>query len=351
MTAGIAAPPIRLPEKKLISSKLRLSIGIEVVLFHLAIFIGPFLYTNYLNSKVPEDNLFRVKLVGPLSVGEEVGPPQRLRPGTPPPPQIPANPVQEVAQPQQPALPVRQVEQPTQPALPVRQVAQPAQPVPPTRTVTQPTVPQSQRERIAAETLRRAQAQMAEAQRITNEAARRQQLLDAAKRQQAAAQEAQRKAAATAAAAEAQRKAAAERDRQIAEAHRLANVRGAGGSNTNIAVPIGDSDRAQTPGKQNNATPGGGAEGETQAYWDRLKRYLDTKWVEPPDSLLNGARPTVIILLTVAADGRVTSGRITQSSGNRVMDDYAKRFLDTLDRVPTPQAGGYSLETKLTIKN
>ena len=144
--------------------------------------------------------------------------------------------------------------------------------------------------------------------------------------------------------------------RQLSAAEQVALARAAaekrsGGSNRNLAVPIGDADRAQTYGKQNNATPGGGAQGEDRRYWERLGNYIKSRWSEPPGSLLGDARPQVTIQLSIAADGRVTSARIISRSGNSPMDESVQRMLANLDRVPAPSNGSTSIQIILRTEN
>ncbi len=139
---------------------------------------------------------------------------------------------------------------------------------------------------------------------------------------------------------------------QVALARRNATKYGdGGGSNTNMAVPIGNADRAQTYGKQNNGTPGGGAKGEDERYWSRLGNYIKMRWSEPPGSLLGDARPQVTIQLAIAGDGRVTDARIIRRSGNRSMDESVQRMLANLDRVPAPSNGSTSIQMILRTQD
>lgn len=86
------APPLRPQEPQpLTSHKLRFSIGAQVVAIHCLVIFGPLGYVLYRNWLTPQESAFKVKLVGPLSTGEEVGPPSRLRPSpNPGPPEPPA---------------------------------------------------------------------------------------------------------------------------------------------------------------------------------------------------------------------------------------------------------------------
>ena len=115
------------------------------------------------------------------------------------------------------------------------------------------------------------------------------------------------------------------------------------GTNTNSAVPIGSRDRAQAYGKANNAAPGGGADGDPE-YGQRVGKYLESRWSEPPRSLLGDRYPEVLIEIAIASDGGVTSARILRPSGVKAMDDSVASMLAALDRVPRPRGGAVSLQ-------
>lgn len=287
------APPLRSGEAEpLTSRKLRCTIGVQVVLIHCLVIFGPLGMVLYQNWRSPQESAFKVKLIGPLSTGEEVGPPSRLRPAVnsapePPAPSIPAPPVQKPAPP--PPVVKPQVRKPT--------------PKPPVVKRQQKSTPKQQTTRKVSKPARQTS-----------------------------------------------------KPRQLSAAEQVALARAAaekrsGGSNRNLAVPIGDADRAQTYGKQNNATPGGGAQGEDRRYWERLGNYIKSRWSEPPGSLLGDARPQVTIQLSIAADGRVTSARIISRSGNSPMDESVQRMLANLDRVPAPSNGSTSIQIILRTEN
>ena len=287
------APPLRSGEAEpLTSRKLRCTIGVQVVLIHCLVIFGPLGMVLYQNWRSPQESAFKVKLIGPLSTGEEVGPPSRLRPAVnsapePPAPSIPESPVQKPAPP--PPVVKPQVRKPT--------------PKPPVVKRQQKSTPKQQTTRKVSKPARQTS-----------------------------------------------------KPRQLSAAEQVALARAAaekrsGGSNRNLAVPIGDADRAQTYGKQNNATPGGGAQGEDRRYWERLGNYIKSRWSEPPGSLLGDARPQVTIQLSIAADGRVTSARIISRSGNSPMDESVQRMLANLDRVPAPSNGSTSIQIILRTEN
>lgn len=305
------APPLRQGEARpLTSQKLRCTIGMQVVAIHCLVIFGPLGMVLYQNWRAPQENAFKVKLVGPLSTGEEVGPPMRLRPTANPGPAEPPAPEPPAPEPPKPVPPAPPAVTPPPPAVTRKPTPKPPA-VKPKQTARKPTPkppavkPQQTANRNTAPTRKPVQKP----------------------RQLSAAE-------------------------QVALARQQAAKRGdGGGTNTNIAVPIGNADRAQTPGKQNNGTPGGGAQGEDQRYWDRLGDYIKTRWIEPPGSLLGDARPQVTIQLAIAADGRVTSARIIGRSGNSPMDESVQRMLANLDRVPAPSNGGTSIQMILRTQD
>lgn len=304
-------PPMQNP-RQLTSHKLRFSIGIQVVAIHCLVIFGPLGYVLYRSWLSPQESAFKVKLIGPLSTGEKVGLPSRMRPSpnpgteaTPTPaPQVPKPPPPAPQVPKKPAPPAPQV--PKKPAKPAPQVPKkPAKPAP------QVPKPAAQKKPDPKQPPR----QSAQKKQETQQRPRK---LSAAE--------------------------------QVALARQNAEKSG-GGSNTNMAVPIGNADRAQTSGKQNNGSPGGGAKGEEERYWGRLGNYIKARWSEPPGSLLGDARPEVTIQLTIAEDGRVTDARIIKRSGNRSMDESVQRMLAQLERVPAPSNGRASIQMILRTQD
>jgi len=304
MSTDPVVPRLRPAEPQpLTSHKLRISIRLHVIALHCLIIFGPLGFILFHNWLSPQESAFKVKLMGPLSTGEEVGPPSRLRntpnPGPRPPEPTPPEPPRPVPpEPQRPSPPVpkpppvrkQTVKKPTPKPPPVRKQAV-TKPTPHKQAVKKPVPAKPTPHKLTAE-------------------------------------------------------------EQVALARKNATKYGdGGGTNTNIAVPIGNSDRAQTSGPQNNATPGGGAKGEDEAYWNKLGNYVKMRWTQPPGSLLGNDRPTVTIELEIASDGRVTDSRIIRRSGNRSMDDSVQRMLAALDRVPTPSNGATSVQLLLRTED
>ncbi len=314
MNYAPVAPRLR-PEdsQPLTSKKLQFAIRLQIVIIHCAVIFGPLGYLLYLNWRFPQETVFKVNLIGPLSTGPVVGEPSRLRPSSNPGPLPPAPTPPAPTPPAPPSVP-RQATPPP-PTVP-RQVA-PRPPVVPRVTPKPPAVtpPRNNRATPPATPPRN---QTATGKRNQSSTARPRQLTA---------------------------------EEQVALARQNAAKYGdGGGSNYNNAVPIGNADRAQALGPQNNGTPGGGASRSNAAdaaYRERLGNYVKTRWVEPPGSLLGSARPTVLIELAIAADGRVSSSKIVQPSGIRAMDESVRRLLDSLDRVPAPANGTLSIQILL----
>lgn len=316
MSTDPVVPQLRPAEPQpLTSHKLRISIRLYVVAIHCVLIFGPLGYLLFYSWLSPQESAFKVKLMGPLSTGEVVGPPSRLRPsdnpGPPPPAPEPPAPEPPAPEPPAPEPPAPEPPRPTPPPVP-RQTAKPKPKQPPVPKQTAKPKPTSSKPTPPKHTAQ--------------------------------------KPAPAKPAPPAPRKLTAEE--QVALARKAATKYGdGGGSNTNIAVPIGNADRAQAYGKQNNGTPGGGAKGEDEAYWTRLGDYVKMRWTQPPGSLLGETRPTVTIELEIAADGRVTGSRIVHRSGNHSMDDSVQRLLAILDRVPAPSNGATSIQIQLETKD
>lgn len=283
-------------------ASLRRKIFLHVALIHVVLIFGPLGYFAISDLiSPPKQNAFRVK-IGPkeLSHGPEVGHPERIRPGAnkkssgvdkpkePPKPKQPPKP-KEPPKPKQPAKPKeppkpKQVQKPKPTPKPT---PKPKQVQPPKKTTT-------------------------------------------AKKSDS----------------KSQTKPNTGKPKTVAEAEQQV-YRPAGGSNFNRNVAIGTRDRAQALGKQDNRTPGGGASEKMEKYGQTLGTYLETRWSQPPDILLQGERPSVLIELDIAPDGRITGSRIIQLCGNQAMNESVKLLLRNLDRVPAPPEGKVSLQISM----
>ena len=123
-----------------------------------------------------------------------------------------------------------------------------------------------------------------------------------------------------------------------------------GGWNFNPNVKIGTHDRGQVKGPADHKTPQGGLTQEEAAYYAALKKFLDFRWVEPSRTVLGDLRPTAVLELTIAADGRVLGARIVESSGNVSMDASVRRLIKVLDRVPVPPNGQLTILVDMEVK-
>ena len=120
----------------------------------------------------------------------------------------------------------------------------------------------------------------------------------------------------------------------------------------NPKVPVGKRNRSQQYApKADDRTPGGGrkvSEETWSRYGKNVERYIYSRWVEPPRSLLGGFSPETLIEITVAANGKVTAARVARSSGNRPMESSVQALLAGLDLLPQPPEGPVTF--RITLK-
>lgn len=113
----------------------------------------------------------------------------------------------------------------------------------------------------------------------------------------------------------------------------------------NARIPVGSRNAAQSYGKKfDNKAPGGGSDISMERYGKNLVRFLKSRWVYPPKSLLAGKMPVVMIELDIASDGSVTGSRIVKKSGVNAMDQSIERMLKQLEKVPAPPGKRVTLE-------
>ena len=265
-------------------------------------------------KKAEDENMFRVRIGGEeLSHGEEVGRPERKAPGRLPEPEpepVPEEPAAEPAPPPPPA--------PREPGIDYEALNR------------------AKQKKAAEEKKRKAELEKKKKEIARKKWLEKKRRLEAEKRRKA--EEAKRKA-------EAERK---RKERESVYQPDQSGPIGGGGTNLNPNVPVGSKDRAQTFGKQDNRTPGGGASVKLTEYANRsLLPYLKSRWKQPPDSLLGGKRPSVVIVLTISANGKVQQASIKRPSGVAAMDDSVKRLLKGLDILPRPPDGEISLAITL----
>jgi colicin import membrane protein len=292
--------------------KISLRLFLSVAVIHILI-IGCAVKNRH--AKTKDENMFRVKIGGEeLSHGEEVGQPERRSPG-----RLPES-------------------EPEPEPVPEEPKAEPAPPPPPKEPG------------IDYEALNRAKKKKAEEARKKKLEAekKRKAELDRKKKEEARKKRLEKKKKLD---AEKKRKAEEERKRKERESVYQPDQSGpigGGGTNLNPNVPVGNKDKAQAYGKQDNRSPGGGARVQLAQYAEKsLLPYLQSRWKQPPDSLLGGKRPSVDIVLTISASGKVQHSSIKRSSGVAAMDDSVKRLLAGLDILPRPPAGAVSITITL----
>ena len=111
-----------------------------------------------------------------------------------------------------------------------------------------------------------------------------------------------------------------------------------GGTNHNIAVPIGSRDRGQAIGKVDGRTPAGGASIKEEEYWKKFTEFFYERW-QAPAGIFVTAETAVLIEVVWDSRGRVLSKRIIQNSPNKAVTQSVRSMLDNLDYVPTPPPG------------
>ena len=296
-------------------------------------------------KKAEDENMFRVRIGGEeLSHGEEVGRPERKAPGRLPEPEPEPDPV-----PEEPA-------------------AEPAPPPPPAPRepgIDYEALNRAKQKKAAEEKKRKAELEKKKKEIARKKWLEKRKRLEAEKKRKAELEK-KKKEIARKKWLEKKRRLEAEKRRKTEEAKRKAEAErkrkeresvyqpdqsgpiGGGGTNLNPNVPVGSKDRAQAYGKQDNRTPGGGASVKLTEYANRsLLPYLKSRWKQPPDSLLGGKRPSVDIVLTISANGKVQQASIKRPSGVAAMDDSVKRLLKGLDILPRPPDGEISLAITL----
>ena len=272
----------------------------------------------------PKQIAFRVKLGGDEpSSAPEIGPPQRRRPtGTvgggapPPPPQPQEAPAPKPIPAPQPKPTPKPIPKPVQKPKPLPKKVLPKKPTK-KKPVPKKVVPKKPIPKID----KRKQQQLMQQKRL-QEQRRKQQQLAAQKRLQ-----------------EARRR---QLQQQVHHDNSWKNFDPnkpfGGGSNTNIAVPIGDRDRGQVLGNVNGTPPAGGASEAEKEYLYRLSEYCRERW-KVPAGIFVTSETAVTIGIQWDARGRVISKRITKASPNPMVTQSVKNMLDHLDYIPIPPPG------------
>ena len=90
-------------------------------------------------------------------------------------------------------------------------------------------------------------------------------------------------------------------------------------------------------GIKNAGLPGMQATVADRAYInDKLKPFVDQRYTQPSDSLLNGQKPEVTLELSIAADGALVSCRIVKGGGFGPMDDSIEALKEKIRVLPVP---------------
>ena len=317
-------------------SRRRLITGLIVVAIHLGLVFLPLFVLIYQQKNDKKPIAFRVKLGGTEpSTAPEVGPPERRRPtetpGVPPPPAPEPEPV--------PAPPAPEPPAPEPVPAPPAPVPEPPKPKPaPPKPKPKPKVPDKKAQELARKRWLEKKRKLKEKElqkKKAKELAR--------KRWLEKQREQKRKEAEKAKARELARKRWLAKQRKLREAGVYHDKRWdgkpiGGGSNTNMNVPIGQRDRGQRFGKQNNGTPAGGATEAEEKYWERVDKFFTERWKRPAGVLVSDDT-SVIVYIKIDYTGRVLQAKIQTPSGNAAVNRSAELMLKTLDRIPQPPPG------------
>lgn len=276
-------------------------ITITVVILHVAVFVIPWLWFNFLKPQEKQMFVMRVSLAEmPKGNSLDIPPVPRHKtsPDIPDIPDIPDVPDQKI-----PDLPSKPKPLPPSPVKPVSAPKPVA--VPKIKTQTKPKT--QQKKYLSAEDIRK----QIEQQRNDPKNKQRRQAEAAARRR----------------AAQAAARVAAERKRILDETAR------------NLEKQYG--------------IPAGGQKGvpatkEFYNYIDRLTGMLYQQWDQPTSTELKNRGIFVLVTLQIAADGTVQAKNF-KPSGNAVMDQSVRQLLQKLRVVPAPPGGAMTIPVKLIV--
>lgn len=276
-----------------------------VALIHAGLVLGPLWVFDLARKKKPEENMFRVKIgAAELSKGPVTGMPERVPPAPPAPPK-------NVPEPQVPAPRI-----PAEPRIPVpkpkpKPVSKP-KPKPKPKPVPKP-VPKPKpkpRPRPQVKPVAKPQAKP----KVQQKPVRKPVVKPAPK------------------------PVPKPRRNPMDDVYRPP-----ASANLNPKVPVGTQNRAQQYApKPDNKAPGGGRvidEALWAKYGKNVERYIYSRWVQPPRSLLGDAYPETVVDITIEANGKVSAAKIIKSSGNRSMEASVQALIATLDLLPRPPEG------------
>ncbi len=293
------------PRMRLNSRQSQRKIFLQVFAVHALVIFVPLIIAIMEGYFQPKEEVFVVDLSGPLSTGPEVGPPERIAPGTPDPDTRTAD--NEQASPPEPDIlpPENPPIEPERPETP----SDSGDTVPEEPELTNLPKPKPQQPKIPAEPKL---PRLPKARPKEPDLRGRLSKLKPPKN--------------------------SGRKSSSSSASKIYNPKGKGGTNTNEFVPIGSRDLAQKLGPQNNGTPGGSGQTNAQ-YHATVGVFLKKLWEPPSNIFLDGKLPEVRILLVIDGGGRIIEKRIISTSGNSAMDDSVRMLLRRIERLPAPADG------------
>ncbi len=86
-------------------------------------------------------------------------------------------------------------------------------------------------------------------------------------------------------------------------------------------------------------------------YYDQVSSYLYSTWEQPSKLAMGGEPPTVLVKLSIGADGKLNGYQILKLSNYNDMNESVKRLLSSIDRFPPPPNGAITIEANLILTN
>lgn len=78
------------------------------------------------------------------------------------------------------------------------------------------------------------------------------------------------------------------------------------------------------------------ATAEDRAYYAKLKAFVDARFVQPSDALLDGRKPVVQVQITIGKDGSLAGWNVTSPSDVQAMNDAVAALKEKLQTMPVP---------------
>ena len=78
------------------------------------------------------------------------------------------------------------------------------------------------------------------------------------------------------------------------------------------------------------------ATAEDRAYYAKLKAFVDARFVQPSDALLDGRKPVVQVQITIGKDGSLAGWDVTSPSDVQAMNDAVAALKEKLQTMPVP---------------